>query len=103
MTEKMPEPVAWRYASDWPRCVYYTAGTPADDAEFLYTADQMREFANEATRLAMDRAIEAVEFEKVEAEETKHPIDYAYNKALDHAKDGIRSALSGLNSTTSGN
>lgn len=41
MTFKLPEPVAWRYASDYPRCIYYIAVTPIDGAEFLFTAEQM--------------------------------------------------------------
>lgn len=61
---KMPEPVAWRYMHEGkpigihPRTIdrYYRFEGKFIDGEPLYTANQMREYAQEATRQAMETA-----------------------------------------------
>ena len=59
----------------------------------LYTAAQMRQFANEATRLAMERCADIADKKAARVNSAWIATDIAHD---------IRSALSGLNSTTSG-
>lgn len=55
---KMPEPNGYIVGLQWIRHKK-TADSLSDDPLEVYTADQMRAFANEATRQAMERAIRA--------------------------------------------
>lgn len=62
---KMPEPVATALSSGIANDLIRVRVRPnssVDVGQKLYTADQMREFANEATRQAMERAAKVCDY-----------------------------------------